>query len=293
MDGAVRNARECAIALPCWSGPVDPRPLGGGLSNHNFVVEDEGHTYVVRIGGDDVLHNVMRFNEHACARAAASVDLTPRIVYAEAQALVTDFVQGKTCEAGDVVRDLPRLMILLRRLHYDAMHALRGPVLGFSPFHVVRHYAKLLDGARSRMQGELGRFCSFADEVEALTGSSRTVLCHNDLLAANFIDSGERLWIIDWEHAGFGAPLFDLANLASNNELPEACERSMLEIYFETAVTPDLWRQFRALRSLSHLREAMWSLVSELHSSIDFDFVTYSDENIAAFESAHAQYRAL
>jgi thiamine kinase-like enzyme len=112
-------------------------------------------------------------------------------------------------------------------------------------------------------------------------------------LAANFIDSGERLWIIDWEHAGFGAPLFDLANLASNNELPEACERLMLEIYFETAVTPDLWRQFRAMHSLSHLREAMWSLVSELHSSIDFDFATYSDENIAAFESSRAQYRAL
>ena len=47
------------------------------------------------------------------------------------------------------------------------------------------------------------------------------VTCHNDLLAANFIDDGERVWIVDWEYAGMGDPFFDLANFAVNNGLDE------------------------------------------------------------------------
>lgn len=287
------DAREYASALPCWSAPVDPRPLDGGLSNHNFVVEDDSHAYMVRIGGDAVLHNVMRFNEHSCARAAASVGLCPPIVYADTQALVTDFVAGRTLETCDVAQNLPRLVNSLRRLHTDGMRALRGPVLGFSAFHVVRHYAKLLDEGDSRCRSELPQYLAILDELESAVGPSRTALCHNDLLAANFIEAGERLWIIDWEHAGFGAPMFDLANFASNNKLTEVSVQKLLEAYYETAVTPSVWRQFQAMCCVSQLREATWSLVSEQHSAIEFDFVTYSNENIAAFQAALADYRAI
>ena len=102
-------ARGRAVALPCWSGPVDPQPLGGGLSNHNFLIQDDSRAYVVRISGDNLMHNVMRFNEIACARAAATTGLAPRVVYVEAHALVTDFIDGKTCEPEDAAQNLQRL----------------------------------------------------------------------------------------------------------------------------------------------------------------------------------------
>ena len=44
------------------------------------------------------------------------------------------------------------------------------------------------------------------------------VFCHNDFLAANFIENESQIWVVDWEYAGFNTPLFDLGGLVSNNE---------------------------------------------------------------------------
>ncbi|MGI9311542.1 MAG: hypothetical protein ACR2P7_08435 [bacterium] len=70
MESADRNDDPLARAahLPCWRGAVAPVPLPGGLSNRNYLIEDDGARYVARIGGDMPMHNVMRFNEHACGR---------------------------------------------------------------------------------------------------------------------------------------------------------------------------------------------------------------------------------
>ncbi len=130
--------------LPCWRGAVEPRPLGGGLSNHNFVVEDAGAKYVARIGGDMPMHNVMRFNEQACGRAAAAIGIAPEPLYAEADALVMAFVEGTVFDAEGVRTNLPRILPPLATLHRAGTRAVRGPVLGFSVFHVLRHYQKLL-----------------------------------------------------------------------------------------------------------------------------------------------------
>ena len=66
----------------------------------------------------------------------------------------------------------------------------------------------------------------------------RPVLCHNDLLPANLIDDGCRLWLVDWEYGGVGHPLFDLANVSANAALAEDQEIALLSAYRET-VKPD------------------------------------------------------
>ncbi|MGO8126869.1 phosphotransferase family protein, partial [Rhizobium ruizarguesonis] len=77
---------------------------------------------------------------------------------------------------------------------------------------------------------------------------------HNDLLAANFLDDGKLLWLIDCDYAGFNTPLFDLGGLASNNELSEAAERTMLETYFDRQLTDNLSRRYTAMKCASLLR---------------------------------------
>ncbi len=108
---------------------------------------------------------------------------------------------------------------------------------------------------------------------------------HNDLLAANLIDDGIRLWLVDWEYGGFNSPLFDLGGLASNNELSPDPEDWLLETYFGAPVTDDLRRRYAAMKCASLLREAMWSMVSELHLTVDFDYQAYTAENLRRFES--------
>ena len=99
--------------------------------------------------------------------------------------------------------------------------------------------------------------------------------------------------MIDWEHAGFGSPLFDLANIASNSTFPETLERRMLESYFGAPPDDALWRRYCALRTISHQREAMWSMIAEIHSEIDEDYEAYTATNLADFETAYDRFSAL
>ena len=287
------QALERATGLPCWRGAVVPQPLGGGLSNHNFVVEDAGVKYVARIGGDMPMHNVMRFNEQACGRAAAAIGIAPAQVYAEADALVMAFIEGRVFDAAQVRDNIARILPPVKELHRAGTRAVRGPVLGFSVFHLVRHYQKLLAEGDCRSASQLPRLMEIAGQLEAAVGAVELALCHNDLLAANFIDDGERIWLIDWEHAGFNTPLFDLANIASNSVFPEDLEREMLARYYGAPADRVLWRRYKALRAASHQREAMWSMTAEIYSELDEDYVAYTEKNLDDFNRAYAEFNAL
>ena len=67
----------------------------------------------------------------------------------------------------------------------------------------------------------------------------------------------------------------------------------LLEMYFEKAVSPDLWKRYFAMKCASLLREAMWSMVSEIHSTLDFDYVQYTSENLDRFEKTYANFNKL
>ncbi len=132
-----------------------------------------------------------------------------------------------------------------------------------------------------------------AARLERAVGPIELVYGHNDLLAANLIDDGERLWLIDWDYAGFNSPLFDLGGLVSNNELSAAERDRVLELYFDRPVTDELRFRAQAMLTASLLRETMWSLVSELHSAIDFDFRGYTEENLARLDRAFATFKEM
>ena len=281
-----------AAGLPCWKGPVDPVPLGGGITNVNFVVEDQGRRYAVRIGDDIMVHGVLRFNELAASRAAHRAGVSPAVVYSEPGALVMDFIDGRTLIEDDVRADgmMERIVPLIERIHHGVMREVRGPILMFWVIHVVRDYAATLRQTGSRMDKELPRLLAINDELEKLVAPVDIVFGHNDLLAGNFIDEGKRLWIVDWDYAGFGSPLFDLANLASNNLFDADRESRLLQAYFGAPPDGGLWRRYGAMKCASLMREAMWSMTSEIHSDLDFDYVAYTEKNLERFEDAYRDY---
>jgi len=119
------------------------------------------------------------------------------------------------------------------------------------------------------------------------------VFGHNDLLTANFIDDGKRLWLLDWDYAGYNTALFDLANLSSNNELSPEQEDWILKAYYQQPVTDRLRRRLAAMKCASLLRETLWSIVSEIHSTLDFDYVSYTRKNLSRFENAFEAFRLM
>jgi len=284
-----------ASALSCWSGPVAPEPLKGGITNANFVVTDRGRRYFVRIGDDILVHGILRFHELAASRAAAAAGLSPAVLHHEPGAVVFEYVDGKTFTAGDVCQpaNLRRILPLLQRCHRDMPGHFRGPALIFWVFQIFRDYAQTLTDCRSRMVPQLPRLLGIGAGLEAMAGPIDVVFGHNDLLPGNFIDDGQRLWLIDWDYAGFNSPLFDLGNLCSNNEVPEADEKWLLEAYFEEPLTAELWRRYQAMKCASLLRETMWGMVAEHHSTLDFDYVAYTNDYLARFERSYDSLKQL
>jgi len=295
LETQLSRAAARVAALPIWSRRVDPVPLAGGLSNHNFKVEDRGRRYVVRVGDDLPVHGVVRANEVAASRAAQLAGLSPEVVHAEPGILVLDFIEGRTFSCEDVQNpaNLERLVDVARRCHRDVQSYLRGSAAMFWVFHVIRDYGHTLREGNSRHLPMLPELLARADRFEAVTGPIDIVFGHNDMLPANFIDDGKRIWIVDWEYAGFNTPLFDLGGLVSNSELSREQADQVLGLYFGKPVDDRLRLKARAMTAASVLREAMWSMVAEIHSTLDADYVAYTAVNLRRFEAAYADFQAM
>jgi thiamine kinase-like enzyme len=289
------SAENRIAALPCWNNPVRIEPLSGGMTNLNFKVDDGAQSYVVRFGEDDPIHLISRRNEIASCEAAYAIGVSPQLVYHEAGILVVRFIEGRVYDEADVRKEhnLERIVSLLKRFHHEMPARFDQIAVMFWVFQVFRHYHNLLAKGRSAHSDRLPELAQIGRELEVAVGPVEIVFGHNDLLPANFIDDGDKIWLIDFDYAGFNSPLFDLSNLASNNELGEDQELAMLESYFGRAATRQILASYHAMKCASLLRETLWSMVSELYSRVDMDFADYTRKNLARFEVAYTAYRKL
>ena len=284
---------EKVKSLSIWQGAIKAEPLGGGITNLNFVVEDARGKAVVRIGDDIPVHQILRFNEVSASRAAHAAGVSPAVLHHEPGVLVIDFIEGRTLTAQDF-RDgavLDQALDLVIRTHRDIPRHLRGASLTFWVFQVIRDYAATLLEGNSRHLPLIPDLLAEAQVLERTVGNIEMVFGHNDLLPANFIHDGARMWLVDWDYAGWGSPLFDLGGLAANNGLTGAQEAHMLQRYFG-AVDAGLWRRYRAMKAAAALRETMWSMVSEIHSELSFDYAAYTEANLATYRAALAALNA-
>jgi thiamine kinase-like enzyme len=292
-----RDVLETIAALPCWSSPIEVDALAGGLTNRNFRVTDrDGESFVVRLGQDIPEHGVMRFNELAAARAAFAAGITPEVLYASKGILVSRFIEGTVLTPAQV-RDpqmLERVVALLRSCHRDVAPHFQGPALIFWVFQVIRGYIRVIE---SRGGGptslELKTMAARATRLEQAVGPVQIVFAHNDLLAANLINDGKRLWLIDWDYAGFNSPLFDLANLSTNNELSPDLQEAMLNQYFGEPINSEMQRGFAAMQCASLLRETLWAMVYGFTSTIAFNYRSYGDNYHKRFERSWLDFEQL
>lgn len=285
-----QDALTTALSLSCFTAPQDARMLEGGITNHNVRLMDQGRDYVVRLGEDIPEHMVMRWNELSLSRTAHAIGLSPEVIHSEPGVLVLDYVDAVPLEAEDLhdAKTFAAVIDLLKTLHADGTAALRGPVLSFWVFHILRSYARFLLDNGSAQIALLPGLMENAGRLEARVGPVHLMLCHNDLLPANILRGEDRFWLIDWEYGGLGSPLFDLGGLATNAALPREAEEEILIQYFGAPLDPALWRSYNAMKCASLLRETMWSMVSEITSKLDFDYSEYTRENLEAYRQAYA-----
>jgi thiamine kinase-like enzyme len=278
-------------ALPCWTGDVTAEPLTGGLSNESWKVADAAGLHVVRFGRDFPFHHVDRAREVATARAAHAAGFGPAVEYAAPGVSVVAFIPSRTWGAADLRANPGRVGALLRDFHSRMPDRITGTAVMFWPFHVIRDYARTIAQGDSPFRGDLDGYLAHARRLEAAQIPLPIVFGHHDLLPANFLDDGARLWLIDYEYAGFGTAMFDLAGAASNAGMDGAETDALLHAYLGAPPTPAFRRAFDAMQCASLLREAMWAMVSDLHlSAPGADYRDYARDNLDRFRAALATF---
>jgi thiamine kinase-like enzyme len=201
--------------------------------------------------------------------------------------LVTAFVEGPTMEAPELrePRAVVEVAAALRKIHGC------GEIgATFDAFRLVEDYAaatRARDGEVPPAYEVAHAAAARIEAVPALDGGI-PVLCHDDLLPANFIDTPDGIRIVDWEYAGMGNPWFDLGNFAVNNELGAAEEEAFLSAYLGTPPTPADLAALRLMRLMSDFREAMWGVVQQAISDLDFDFEDYATKHFDRLQAAIA-----
>jgi thiamine kinase-like enzyme len=280
--------RHEAILERLWPGQqVDSRPLGGGITNHNFLLEVDGQTLVLRIGGKDTeALGIDRRAEVAAARMAADVGVGPEVVaVVEPEGyLVTRFIQGEPIPP-ERMRTPEVIQRLTPRLR--AIHAAPSIPARFNPHRVVETYAATAAERGVAIPDDYAWARERSDAIERARGPQPEVPCHDDLLNANFIWAGDEIWIVDWEYAGMGDRAFDLGNLSIKHDFELEHDEALVSSYFGSVRTHDL-AAIRLMRFMGAFFEAMWGVVQQGISQLDFDFVGYARDNFERLRSIAA-----
>ncbi|MEM1404449.1 MAG: choline/ethanolamine kinase family protein [Pseudomonadota bacterium] len=217
-DDLTRACAALAATLQLDEIPRLIRPFEEGLSNRSFLVGLDDDRWVVRCAsgapalGTEFSREV-RVHERACIAG-----LAPRIIFADAtsRVLCTEFI----APGSTVVHDARVTATLLRAIHQLPCD---GPAL--LPLERLANFRAELTHSTAAIRVLNSYDASLGDAEQLLHRGEHPVLCHNDLLRANRLQSRNRLLAIDWEYACTGDPYFDIAGVAS--ELSEK-ERGIL-----------------------------------------------------------------
>ena len=275
--------------LPSLAGePRTVERVEGGLTNVNFKVTTPQRSAVVRLSSVETdLLAIDRAAEEVNSRRAAESGAAPAVLdyLPDEHALVVEWVEGVTLQPADLADEttLARVATVCRLLH-------SGPrfVGDFDMFAVLRRYLDVVQEHGFRLPPGYLDLLPEADRVEAALAVRRgpTVPCNNDLLAANFIDDGERLWVIDYEYAGNNDPCFELGNIWSESELSLEHLELLVDSYYGAHLRHKLARA-QLLGLMARYGWTLWASIQDARSSIDFDFWSWGMEK---YERAVADF---
>ncbi len=263
--------------------PRQVTELPGGLTNRNYKVVAGDVRCVVRVSpaGADLL-SIDRRNEYLNSVAAAEAGVGAPVVdyLPDDQVLVVGYIDGVTFtdESFKAPGTLQRVAVSCRRLH-------AGPRFAndFNMFGIQRGYLQIVQERGFRLpDGYLGFQPRVAEIERALAVSGEgTVPCNNDLLAANFIDDGEQVWLIDYEYSGNNDACFELGNIWSECHLSLDELAELVTAYYGRPRPSRLARaQLQGL--MSRYGWTLWSCIQAATSSIDFDFWGWGLEKLDA-----------
>ncbi len=279
---------QVIAAIPAWAGrTVLAEPIPAGLTNQNYRVTVDGLPLFVRIpGAGTELLAVDRANELHNTRAAAETGVSPRVVHAlpEWDVFVLEWIDARTMsnEAFAAPDSPARIATTLRCLH-------AGPRFrdDFDMFRTTERYLQVVDDRGIAIPAGYRAHLPLLPRIEASLAARPipSVPCHNDLLADNYLDDGDRLWIVDYEYSGNNDPTFELANTCQELGWDEGRIGQLCAAYFGEA-SDALLARMRLQMIMSDVGWTLWAAIQADISTIDFDFSGWAEERWARATAA-------
>ena len=249
-----------------------------GLTNVNHLVAVGDDRYVLRIPGEGTGEYIKRVDEEVAARSAAAAGVNAEVVFFDATdgLMVTRFVDGAATMSAERFRDLDAVA---RAGHaFRQLHTRAAPfATDFALFPMIDEYKALLASKGATLPDGYDNVQEQAESVRKTLESAPIPLVpsHCDPLCENFLDTGRRMYIIDYEYAGNNDPMWDLGDLSVEGEFGPDQDEALLRAYFDADPPADQLGRMIAYKALCDLLWTLWGVIQHVNGNPADDFWAY------------------
>jgi len=274
MEAQLRASLSAIPSLASYTGPVERL---GGLTNLVFRVGDA----CVRLPGAGTEEYINRAHEAEAARAAAAAGVSPEIIHADPDTgvMAARFINGAATMTPEGFRAdigaVRRAGEAFRQLHQSGA---RFPFT-FELFAMIDEYLGILSTKDVALPEGYHDVVSEAQTVRTALARNPAALvaCHCDPLCENFLDTGERIFIVDWEYSGMNDPMWDLGDLSVEGEFDAAQDKALLEAYAGGEPAEADRARMIIYKAMCDLLWTLWGLIQLANNNPADDFRAYAD----------------
>ncbi len=251
----------------------------GGLTNRNFRIDSPVGRYVLRIPGAGTSEYINRRNEAHAARVAAKAGVNAEILHFDEASgvMLSRFVDGGVTLNAERFKNLGSVRRSAQAL--KRMHECGTPLLNrFELFQMVDEYLEILAKKDAPLPGGYHDVKREAEAVRIALGARPLPIrpCHCDPLAENFLDTGERVFVIDWEYAGNNDPMWDLGDVSVEAAFGPEQDEALLAAYFDGAPPRAERGRMVLYKAMCDLLWTLWGIIQHVNGNPADDFWAYA-----------------
>lgn len=265
-----------------WKGKdIQVKELTEGLTNSNYLITMNQESYVVRIPGhgSDIFidRNVELHNLKSASEIGVGAHL--RYFFESDDVVVVDFIDGETMtiDAFRSNRDaIVRAVEAMKKVHTEAEF-----ISDFVMFDKFDDYNEVIKRHNVEIPADYKEGIVYVGKTQNHLRKDMPSLkpCHNDLLAENFIDQGDRMRIIDWEFSGMNDVCFELGDFSVEQGFGEEEDTLIVHTYFGEFDE----RKFARMNVYKPLADILWAaygFIQNHFSKLDYDFWEYGSTRL-------------
>ena len=272
---------EAALARIPLLADVDPSTATrlAGLTNINHLVVRDQDRFVLRLPGAGTSEYIDRDAEEVAARSAASAGVNAEVVFFDATdgLMVTRFVDGAVTMNAERFRDLGAVARAGRA--FRKLHTTAAPfAVDFKLFSMIDDYKRLLAEKGATLPDGYSEAEAQADATRrALEAAARPLVpSHCDPLCENFLDTGDRMVVIDYEYSGNNDPMWDLGDLSVEGAFAPAQDAALLRAYFGGEPPAHEVGRMVAYKAMCDLLWTLWGVIQHANGNPADDFWAYA-----------------